>query len=122
MKKSLSKTVKLKSAKGYTLIEMVIVLFILIMLQTLFAGLIKMERFNAFIFHKQTLNLLVHTQYIALKTHRNKTVIIDQRIESFSEIYFNGRGAVNTAQTLKIFSVEKTYKITLQLGAGRINE
>ena len=122
MKKSLLKTVKLKSAKGYTLIEMILVLFILIMLQTLTSGLMKADRLNSYILHKQTLDTLVHTQFLALKAHRNRTVLIDKQIESFSEIYFNGRGAVNTAQTLKIYGLSKTFKITIQLGAGRISE
>ena len=122
MKKSLLKTVKLKSAKGYTLIEMILALFILIMFQTLSTGLMKADRLNSFILHKQTLDTLVHTQFLALKEHRNRTVEIDKRIESFSEIYFNGRGAANTAQTLKIYGLSKTYKITIQLGAGRFSE
>lgn len=121
-KKSSLKTVKLKSTKGYTLVEMILVLFILIMLQTLSTGLMKVDRLNAFILHKQTIDTLIHSQYLALKTHRNTTVLIDKRIESFSEIYFNGRGAANTAQTLKIFGFNKTYKITIQLGAGRFSE
>lgn len=102
--------------------EMILVLFILIMLQTLSTGLMKVDRLNAFILHKQTIDTLIHSQYLALKTHRNTTVLIDKRIESFSEIYFNGRGAANTAQTLKIFGFNKTYKITIQLGAGRFSE
>jgi len=103
-------------------VEMILVLFILIMIQTLSTGLMKVDRLNAFILHKQTIDMLIHSQYLALKTHRNTTVLIDKRIESFSEIYFNGRGAVNTAQTLKIFGFSKTYKITIQLGAGRFSE
>lgn len=68
---------------------------------------------------EMTQSRLVHDQQIALSMRQRQNVELDPTIERFSEVWFNAKGNVNTAQTIR-FGV--TSKLVIQLGPGRMHE
>lgn len=99
--------------KGFTLIETLLVLLLLSVLSSGSGKTIQM------FLYQDTQNLLVHSQTIAIFHRKSKEVNLDPKIERFSEVWFNAKGNVNTAQTL-VF--ENGQEIVIGIGPGRIHE
>jgi len=68
---------------------------------------------------EMTQSQLIHEQQIALSLRQRKNVDLDPMIERFAEVWFNAKGNVNTAQTLRFGA---TSKLVIQLGPGRMHE
>jgi hypothetical protein len=66
--------------------------------------------------YRSTEDEIVHTQTKALFLRTTQTAYIDEKIEYFDEVRFNGKGNVNVAQTLRF---KNKRKIVLMLGPGR---
>jgi len=104
---------KPRSGKGFTLIETMLVLFLL---SVLGSGVAKPVQ--SFLYH-ETQNGIVHAQTTALFLRSTTRFRMDPRIECFSEVFFNAKGNVNTAQTL-VF--DNGREIVIGIGPGRIHE
>lgn len=95
------------------MIEMLIVLSILSAFS--FSGIIVYRNYIV----EMTQTQLVHDQQLALSLRKHQDVDLEPTIERFSEVWFNAKGNVNTAQTLRFGA---TSKLIIQLGPGRMHE
>jgi prepilin-type N-terminal cleavage/methylation domain-containing protein len=101
------------SAKGFTLLELLIVLSILTLFT--FSSAIPL---NLFIY-RITQDRIIHTQTKALFRRAGDTMNLDEKIEHYAAVRFNEKGNVATAQTLRFGG---NRKIVILLGPGRIHE
>lgn len=101
------------SVKGFTLIEVLIVVFI----TTLISGIFPIMTTNLAI-HEIDLfeSSVIHTQFISLLTHQNKS--FDSKMITVYPIEFNKLANVHYAQT---FAFENT-ELVMSLGTGRLYE
>ena len=113
MMKSYLTTAKLQSARGFTLLEMLIVLSILTLFT--FSSAIPAAVFQ----FRITQDRIIHTQTKALFNRKGETMTLDANIEHYSAVRFNEKGNALTAQTLNFISHKK---IVILLGPGRIHE
>ncbi|MHC1736189.1 MAG: prepilin-type N-terminal cleavage/methylation domain-containing protein [Erysipelotrichaceae bacterium] len=111
--KSWSTMDKPQSGKGFTLIEMMLVL---LLLSVLGSGVAKPVR--SFLY-QETQNGIIHAQTTALFLRESTRFRLDPRIECFNDVSFNAKGNVNTAQTL-VF--DNGREIVIGIGPGRIHE
>jgi prepilin-type N-terminal cleavage/methylation domain-containing protein len=113
MMKSYSTAGRHPSDKGFTLLELLIVLSIL----TLFSVSSAVPA-NVFLY-LTTQDRIIHTQTKVLFRRRGEMMKLDALIEHYAEVRFNEKGNVLNAQTLRF---DGNRKIVILLGPGRIHE
>ena len=102
--------VRLMSNKGFTLIEMCLVL--------MFVSLLSLIPFKSLIIStdvKETVNELISTQYTAFKTHSRQSFDLPNQNHT---ITFNANGNITQATRIE-FHAQKV-QLTLMLATGRI--
>jgi prepilin-type N-terminal cleavage/methylation domain-containing protein len=104
--------VKLSSNKGFTLIEVSIVLMISLSLSLFFYKPISTSRSIS----KDFSSTIVHLQFMALLNH--KTIEYEGKIQTEYVIRYNPDGNINMGQTIQFDHKE----ITLLIGTGKIHE
>lgn len=109
---SLLMMAKLKSSKGTSLLETLIVMMILSLLSSLLLKPISSSAVTLLEFQSSYL----HTQYLALKLHLK--IELETNIETEFPVTFNADGNVNMGQTVFI----KNKVLVIMLGTGRIHE
>jgi hypothetical protein len=103
---------KLASNKGFTLLEMSIVLMILFGFSLIFINPISSYGIKV----KDFTSSLIHIQFMALLNH--ETFEYKGEIEPEYPIRYNANGNINMGQTIVLESIE----ITLLIGTGKIHE
>jgi prepilin-type N-terminal cleavage/methylation domain-containing protein len=101
------------SAKGFTLLELLIVLTILTLFT--FSSVIPINLF----LYRITQDQIIHTQTKALFRRAGDTIPLDAQIEHYAAVRFNEKGNSVTAQTLRF---NNNRRIVILLGPGRIHE
>ncbi len=95
---------------------MIEMMLVLLLFSVLGSGVAKPVQ--SFLF-QETQNRIVHAQTTALFLRRTTRIRLDPSIECFSDVFFNAKGNVNTAQTL-VF--DNGREIVIGIGPGRIHE
>jgi len=113
MMKSYSTAARHPYAKGFTLLELLIVLAILTLIS--FGAVLPTDLF----LYRNTQDMIIHTQTKALFRRAGETMKLDSSIEHYAPIRFNAKGNVLSAQTLRFTG---NRKIVIMLGPGRIHE
>lgn len=103
---------KLKSSKGGTLLEIVLILTVVFGLTLLWIKPKQMKTLSS----NEFISSVIHTQMMALYLRENIELTTD--IISEYPIRFNGSGNVNMGQTISFGSK----KVVIMLGTGRIHE
>lgn len=113
MTKSYSMTAKLQSDRGFTLLELLIVLSVLTIF--LFSSTLPAHVF----LYRDTQDNIIHTQTKVLFRRKGESVNLDASIERYAAVRFNEKGNVTVAQTLRFNDYQK---IIILLGPGRMHE
>ncbi|NTW95061.1 MAG: type II secretion system protein [Erysipelotrichaceae bacterium] len=103
---------KLVSNKGFTFIEVSIVLMIILSCSLFFVKPISSNRIKSIDFTSS----LLHIQFMAILNHQ--TLEYQGEIETEYPIRYNANGNINMGQSISFESIE----ITLLIGTGKIHE
>ncbi len=100
-------------ANGFTFLELMLVMALL-------SGFALTSSIPWRVFlYRATQDQIVHTQTITLFRREGDEVVLDAGIERFTDLWFNAKGNVTYAQTLR-FPCNR--KIVMLLGPGRFHE
>lgn len=127
--------VKHVSNKGFTLLEMLIVLFVISMLVVIFP-FVKPQKHIQLGYEMQNIKqLLLQTQISALQEHCEKQVKITSDTVYYdghryalvegmhcdpASIYYHANGNVNQAKTIRCSCFGESKKLVIELGSGAV--
>jgi prepilin-type N-terminal cleavage/methylation domain-containing protein len=115
-KPSLSKITKLAYHKGYSLLELLIVMMIVGSILIASGPLLTYAMYHKD-YTKRIINYeIINAQLTAIALHKNVSL---KHLSSQHNIYFNDRGNINHAQSIRLSRNGYGFKLVFFLGFGR---